>query len=481
MNAAPRPAQRHEGRRDAAPPLESWFGALGVGADTQLSDDGGFDDADSRFEGGWPAAGAPSPDDSRFLSREARRIVGAGTTAFQRIYGAYLAARAALGGMLFAALVAGTVFGMRVPLDVLAICAAYVAQATAWWAVPRLRSGAPARQSLRRLRRRQWAATIGVDLLVFATLHLLSPSVGLNFAAMLVLPVLMAGVLTPRRPALATAAGVTLALLATAWHDVLGGADPAVLLTQAGLAGAGFFVITLLAGELAGRLAREELAARGGMELARQQAQLSRLVIEEMQEGVLVVDRKGRVRAANPAARSLLAPSGAARVAPFQLRGVEPWEPLVQAVETAFAEGAWPEAGREVTLRFSPGLVRTLLLRVRFTRRRGPEASEELCVLFVEDVGRPPAPPRHANLGAQGRGGGRRSPGPPAPRGGGGPAPRPARPPPAPRGGGGGGWRGGGAGRPPHARKSWRRWAACRPASRTRSATRWRRSRRPTR
>ena len=403
MNAAPRPAQRHEGRRDAAPPLESWFGALGVGADTQLSDDGGFDDADSRFEGGWPAAGAPSPDDSRFLSREARRIVGAGTTAFQRIYGAYLAARAALGGMLFAALVAGTVFGMRVPLDVLAICAAYVAQATAWWAVPRLRSGAPARQSLRRLRRRQWAATIGVDLLVFATLHLLSPSVGLNFAAMLVLPVLMAGVLTPRRPALATAAGVTLALLATAWHDVLGGADPAVLLTQAGLAGAGFFVITLLAGELAGRLAREELAARGGMELARQQAQLSRLVIEEMQEGVLVVDRKGRVRAANPAARSLLAPSGAARVAPFQLRGVEPWEPLVQAVETAFAEGAWPEAGREVTLRFSPGLVRTLLLRVRFTRRRGPEASEELCVLFVEDVRAVEARTPQEKLAAMGR------------------------------------------------------------------------------
>ena len=305
--------------------------------------------------------------------------------------------------MLFAALVAGTVFGMRVPLDVLLICAAYAAQAIAWWGVPRLRSGAPARQSLRRLLRRQWAATIGVDLLVFATLHLLSPSVSLNFAAMLVLPVLMAGVLTPRLPALATAAGVTLALLATAWHDVLGGADPAVLLTQAGLAGAGFFVITLLAGELAGRLAREELAARGGMEMARQQAQLSRLVIEEMQEGVLVVDRKGRVRAANPAARNLLAPSGAARVAPFQLRGVEPWEPLVQAVETAFAEGAWPEAGREITLRFSPGLVRTLLLRVRFTRRRGPEASEELCVLFVEDVRAVQARMRQEKLAAMGR------------------------------------------------------------------------------
>ena len=95
-------------------------------------------------------------------------------------------------------------------------------------------------------------------------------------------------------------------------------------MTQAGLAGSGFFVITVLAGELAGRLAREELSARGSLEMARQQAQLNRLVIEEMQDGVLVVDRRGKVRAANPAARRLLAPSGMSRAAPFQLRGVRP-------------------------------------------------------------------------------------------------------------------------------------------------------------
>jgi hypothetical protein len=56
--------------------------------------------------------------------------------------------------------------------------------------------------------------------------------------------------------------------------------------------GLGLFVITLLSGELAGRLAREELAARGSLELARQQAQLNRLVIEEMVDGVLVVDHR---------------------------------------------------------------------------------------------------------------------------------------------------------------------------------------------
>ena len=119
---------------NAAPPLESWFGALGVDADTHLHDDVGSDDADSRFEGGWPAAGAASPDDSRFLSREARRIVGAGTTAFQRIYGAYLAARAALGGMLFAALVAGTVFVKWRNMMGMITIGLLVFTALRWWA-----------------------------------------------------------------------------------------------------------------------------------------------------------------------------------------------------------------------------------------------------------------------------------------------------------------------------------------------------------
>src|SRR4029077_5939163 len=131
------------------------------------------------------------------------------------------------------------------------------------------------------------------------------------------------------------------ALLLTAWLTlVAGGGEATLLMTQAGLAGSGFFVVTVLAGELAGRLAREQLTARGSLEMARQQAQLNRLVIEEMQDGVLVVDRRGRVRAATPAARRLLAPNGMSRPAPFQLRGVAAWDALVKTVERAFVEAS---------------------------------------------------------------------------------------------------------------------------------------------
>ena len=165
----------------------------------------------------------------------------------------------------------------------------------------------------------------------------------------------------------------------------------------------------MLAGELAGRLAREELTARGSLEMARQQAQLNRLVIEEMQDGVLVVDRRGRVRAANPAARRLLAPNGMSRPAPFQLRGVQAWDALVKTVERAFIETTWPEAGRDVVLQFenssvnSIGAQRTLRVRVRFTRKREPQTIEEFCVMFLEDVRNMQARSRQEKLAAMGR------------------------------------------------------------------------------
>jgi len=126
-------------------------------------------------------------------------------------------------------------------------------------------------------------------------------------------------------------------------------------------------------------------------------------VIEEMTEGVIVVDRRGRVRAANPAARALLVVEGLAREAPFQLWGVDAWSALVKAVERAFADGRWPEGGRDVVLTFDSGATRTLRLRVRFTRRRESNATEELCVLFLEDVRSVQARTRQEKLAAMGR------------------------------------------------------------------------------
>ena len=383
-STTPRPARR--------PSVvdESWFGSFGpatTGTPSQLED--------SRFAASWQG----DADESRDRRRGSRTIA---ETTFERIFGAFIAARAAIGVALIITLALTGAFGLRPSAAVVAVSIAYATLAISMWLLPRFRRGAVP-QTFARLRSPQWLATIGADLALFTALHVASPGSSFNYVALLVLPVLMAGILTPRVLSLATAAAATLALLATAWLGIVAGGDATLLMTQAGLAGSGFFVITVLAGELAGRLAREELSARGSLEMARQQAQLNRLVIEEMTDGVLVVDRAGKVRAANPSARRLLAPEGTSRAAPFQLRGVPAWGPLVRAVERAFAEAAWPEAGRDVQVQFTPESHRTLRVRVRFTRKRQPPASEEFCVLFLEDVRNVQARSRQEKLAAMGR------------------------------------------------------------------------------
>lgn len=374
---------------------ESWFGAFSADPDSLTAGDGPRDDVGRHAE-------ADDALEARLLSPSALSGSASDVSAFHRIYRAFLSARAALGVALVATLAAAGLFGARPSLAVASIGVSYAALAIGLWLWPGS-SVADEHAESPRLGRVTWLACIGVDIFCFGALHLLTPSSALNFAALLVLPVLMAGVLTRRVQALATAAGVALLLLGNAWFAVLAGGEAATLMTQAGLAGSGLFVITVLAGELASRLAREELTARDSMELARQQVQLNRLVIEEMQDGVLVVDRSGRVRAANPAARRLLVRRGLGRPAPFQLRGVPAWEQLVKTVERGFHEAIWPEAGRDVVLQFEQGTTRTLRVRIRFTRGADEPSAEELCVLLLEDVRSMQARMRQEKLAAMGR------------------------------------------------------------------------------
>ena len=378
----------------------------GTGAGTGAEEDNRRD----RFVPGWGDNSQPA--DSRFLSREARRIVSAGSSTFERLYRIFVGARAVLGVALLLTQIVGSLLGVRA-VAALTVCILYAAQALTLWVLPRFRGSA---REQARLTRRQWLVTIGFDLLTFSTLHALDPGITFNYVALLVLPVMMGGVLTARVPALATAAAVSLMLLVAAWRSGLNAGDLTAAMAPAGLAGIGFFVITLLTGELAARLAREEQAARGSLELARQQAQLNRLVIEEMVDGVLVVDPRARVRAANPAARRLLAAQGLGSAAPFQLQDEPAWAELAGLVQRAFESGRWPEGAHDATLRFSSGVTRTLRLRARFTRRGadkgvdgtgrvgdGAPGADAFCVLFVEDLRSVQARSRQEKLAAMGR------------------------------------------------------------------------------
>ena len=323
---------------------------------------------------------------------------------FARLYRAFLVARAGLGvalaGAQFSAFILGVDPGPG-PL-LLLLCLFYALLALGHAVLPALREGA-SRTALSRLSALRWWASTGVDLLVFPAMLILSGPLVPPVAALLVLPVMMSAVLATRRAGLAAAALATLGLLGSSLWLSLASAEWAPSMTQAGLAGLGYFVIAYLSSELAARLAGEQLAARGSLALARQQAALNQLVIDEMKEGVLVVDRELQVRAANPAALALLGELGPAPAAPFALSQQLAWQVLAQTAEAALAQPALDAPARDVVLSFARAPARTLRLRLRWMAARPSEEAEDLLVMLLEDRAKLLARARQEKLAAMGR------------------------------------------------------------------------------
>src|SRR5450830_181981 len=127
-----------------------------------------------------------------------------------------------------------------------------------------------------------WAFTVGVDVVTFSVLNFLQ-SGGVNYTPLFALPVLLSSVLGPILLAFGTAASVTLLLLADAWWNSLQSlGDFNAPFLQSGLSGSGFFLVALLANQLALRLAREEQLAKRSQSAARMQTQVNELVIEAL-------------------------------------------------------------------------------------------------------------------------------------------------------------------------------------------------------
>ena len=327
-----------------------------------------------------------------------------------RILRAYLVARVVVAAALAGVQLVSAGLGLATSWPTSLVAALYAVQALGLWLVPRLRE-LMAIEDLERYVQARWLLTIGIDLLAFFALHALQAEATSSYTALLVLPVLMAGVLSSRVLALGTAAAVALMLLAVGSRAAAASPEGMIVLAQQGFTGIGFFVIALLTSELTMRLVRQERATAGSLELARRQAELNRLVLDEMTEGVLVVDRRLCVQAANPAARMLVVGSDPLPVPPYAL-GEEPSAGvLAREVEAAFQGQAWPEAGRLLELRLPDGTPRSLIVRMRFTRGMGGagaegdarRAAEDYCVLFLEDARTVQARARQDKLAAMGR------------------------------------------------------------------------------
>jgi two-component system sensor histidine kinase PilS (NtrC family) len=335
-------------------------------------------------------------------SAPSRRRPQDGHDTFLRLMRGFLRARAALALALVGAQGVAQVLTSSGSWEGLVWSALYASWALvpvirpAWW------QGRP-EEGHDALRGWRWWSTIGADVLAFATLQALESASAVPFPALYILPVLMSSVLAPRRMAWGAAAMATLGLLGgSLWAGLLA-PDWSTRWTGSGLAGMGYFAVAWLSAELAERLAGEQLAAQGSRAYARQQSALNQLVIDELREGVLVLDREGIVRAANPAARALLGRQQAVAATTFHLAEVPAWGELQAAVERAWQQGPQGQERAHAELRWPDGPSRRLRVRLRLIRSAESDGAEDLCLLLLEDHATLVARARQEKLASMGR------------------------------------------------------------------------------
>ncbi len=153
----------------------------------------------------------------------------------------------------------------------------------------------------------QLSLQVAIDVLVFVLLMHASGGLRSGLGVMLLISLAAAGLVGQGRLVLFYAALATIALLVQQiLFSLRSSSFVAADFLQAGLLSAGFFASAISARLLASRVvANEELAHRRGVELLNQ-VRLSQRIIEDMQDGVLVVDSQGQVKQHNARAELLL-------------------------------------------------------------------------------------------------------------------------------------------------------------------------------
>jgi two-component system, NtrC family, sensor histidine kinase PilS len=241
-----------------------------------------------------------------------------------------------------------------------------------------------------------WALTLWVDLTVFGLLQTAQSSQTLNYTPLFALPVLLASVLGPLLLALGSAAFATLVLLFEAFSaDWLHPGGSQTSYVQGAITGAGFFLVALLANQLASRLGREQKQARLHEARAQAESEVNQLIVTGLSEGVLVLDAKGRPWHANPAALAMLgalpldAQAGAQQPPPkatdwlAQLPQLPAWPLLTACAHNALTHHTHDEI--ELALPTPQGKKHQVLLRTRITQVNAL-GSPSACVMFLEDL-----------------------------------------------------------------------------------------------
>jgi two-component system sensor histidine kinase PilS (NtrC family) len=223
----------------------------------------------------------------------------------------------------------------------------------------------------------QLSVQAGLDLLAITLLMWASGGMRSGLGVMLLISLTAASIVAPRRLAFLYAALGSIALLLEQSYWVLQLDAPTASFLQPGLLAIAFFATAGVTSWLAARVAANERLARlRGRQLATQ-TRVNQLVIEDMQDGVLVLDRAGRVVQHNPQAQELL---GGGKLIGTVLSSLVPAKGSTDGTEDVQA------GGRDLRL-----------------RPLDSHVGEELSVMLVEDTTRAREQAQQLKLAALGR------------------------------------------------------------------------------
>jgi len=154
----------------------------------------------------------------------------------------------------------------------------------------------------------QLTVQICADIFFIVLLMHASGGIGSGLGLLLLASLAAVGLISRGRLTLFFAALATIAVLAEHTYQVVSEYGSTSQFAQAGLLCIGFFATGWLAHSLAKRaVAIEAIAAQREVDLA-SMAQVNQLVIQDMQDGVLVVDAIGAIRQINGRAEAILGP-----------------------------------------------------------------------------------------------------------------------------------------------------------------------------
>jgi two-component system sensor histidine kinase PilS (NtrC family) len=234
----------------------------------------------------------------------------------------------------------------------------------------------------------QLTASVLVDVVVMTLLIHVGGGLGSGFGSMLLVTLAGAGLVGQGSLVLFYAAMATLSILFEQSYRALQHEFDAAGFFHAGLFCAGFFAVAICARLLARRvITNEALARQRGIDLNNQTV-ISQRVIEEMQDGVLVLSRDGRVRQSNPRARELLGSNGSSEV-------------LLPEYSPELARGFadWCRDGSEDAMLVQVA-ANQMQLRARFV---GTASTERDVLVFLENMSRLREQAQQIKLAALGR------------------------------------------------------------------------------